>query len=54
MSPDYIDRWAEPFVRLSLRRRLGIIFGQFLTRPGHYLRLVPDHPLPLTKGKDHD
>ena len=46
MSSAYIDRWAEPFLRLSLRRRLGITFEQFLRCPGRYLRLVPDHPLP--------
>ena len=53
MSPGYIDRWAEPFVRLSLHRRLGITFEQFLRCPDRYLRLVPHHPLTFKGGSDN-
>ena len=44
-SDAYIERWAEPFMRLRLRRRLDITFEEFLSDPGHCLSRVPTHPL---------
>ena len=42
----YIGRWADVFIALGLRRRLGITLEQFLGRPGHYVRQAAGHPLP--------